>query len=142
MKEWSRLKKAAVISAVAVFGIASIGASGDQKNVNSTQAQPTSNQNTSPMVQAENTQVTQQAAQTTPITQQAPTPSTVSESKPLPAPVSTCDPNYAGACVAIASDVDCGGGSGNGPEYLYTTATVVGVDIYGLDRDGDGIACE
>jgi len=54
---------------------------------------------------------------------------------------SNCDPNYSG-CVPIASDVDCGGGSGNGPEYLYGTATVIGVDIYGLDRDGDGIACE
>jgi G5 domain len=26
-----------------------------------------------------------------------------------------CDPNYSGACVPIASDVDCAGGSGNGP---------------------------
>ena len=54
----------------------------------------------------------------------------------------SCDPNYAGACVPIASDVDCGGGSGNGPAYLYGTARVVGSDIYGLDRDGDGLACE
>ncbi|MBX4190995.1 G5 domain-containing protein [Candidatus Saccharibacteria bacterium] len=58
------------------------------------------------------------------------------------APKPQCDPNYSGACVPIASDVDCGGGSGNGPAYLYGTATVVGVDIYGLDRDGDGLACE
>src|SRR5262249_2690692 len=28
-----------------------------------------------------------------------------------------CDPNYSGACVPIASDVDCAGGSGNGPAY-------------------------
>lgn len=62
---------------------------------------------------------------------------------PAPAPRSgDCDPNYAGACVPIASDVDCGGGSGNGPAYLYGTATVVGRDVYGLDRDGDGLACE
>jgi len=54
---------------------------------------------------------------------------------------SNCDPNYSG-CVPIASDVDCGGGSGNGPEYLYETVTVTGSDIYDLDRDGDGIACE
>lgn len=58
------------------------------------------------------------------------------------APKSNCDPNYSGGCVPIASDVDCGGGSGNGPAYFYGTATVVGTDIYGLDRDGDGIACE
>ena len=65
---------------------------------------------------------------------------------PVKAPVvkkaaSNCDPNYSG-CVPIASDVDCGGGSGNGPEYLYGTVTVTGSDIYDLDRDGDGIACE
>jgi uncharacterized protein YabE (DUF348 family) len=53
----------------------------------------------------------------------------------------TCDPNYTG-CVPIAPDVDCGGGSGNGPAYFYGTARVIGYDIYGLDRDGDGYACE
>jgi len=54
-----------------------------------------------------------------------------------------CDPNYAGACVPIASDVDCAGGSGNGPAYVYAKDfRVVGTDIYGLDADGDGIACE
>jgi uncharacterized protein YabE (DUF348 family) len=60
----------------------------------------------------------------------------------LTTPKTPCDPNYSGACVPIASDVDCGGGSGNGPAYLYGTARVIGYDIYGLDRDGDGLACE
>lgn len=55
---------------------------------------------------------------------------------------SSCDPNYAGACVPIASDVDCAGGSGNGPAYVQGPVRVVGSDIYGLDRDGDGIGCE
>lgn len=53
-----------------------------------------------------------------------------------------CDPNYEGACVPIASDVDCAGGSGNGPEYVRGPVRVVGTDIYGLDRDKDGIGCE
>ncbi len=53
-----------------------------------------------------------------------------------------CDPNYEGACVPIASDVDCAGGSGNGPAYVRGPVYVVGRDIYGLDRDGDGVACE
>jgi hypothetical protein len=53
-----------------------------------------------------------------------------------------CDPNYAGACVPIASDVDCAGGGGNGPAYVRGPVRVVGRDIYGLDRDGDGIGCE
>jgi hypothetical protein len=53
-----------------------------------------------------------------------------------------CDPNYARVCVPVASDVDCAGGSGNGPEYVRGPVEVVGDDIYDLDRDGDGIACE
>lgn len=53
-----------------------------------------------------------------------------------------CDPNYSGACVPIASDVDCAGGSGNGPVYVSGPVTVVGNDIYGLDRDGNGTGCE
>ncbi|HEU5156476.1 MAG TPA: G5 domain-containing protein [Streptosporangiaceae bacterium] len=53
-----------------------------------------------------------------------------------------CDPNYSGACVPIASDVDCAGGSGNGPAYVDGPVRVVGSDIYDLDRDGDGIACD
>lgn len=55
---------------------------------------------------------------------------------------SACDPNYAGACLdPYASDYDCEGGSGNGPDYTGTV-TVVGEDHYGLDADGDGIGCE
>jgi hypothetical protein len=53
-----------------------------------------------------------------------------------------CDPNYVGACVpAGASDVDCAGGDGDGPDYVGPVQ-VVGSDPYGLDRDGDGYACE
>lgn len=53
-----------------------------------------------------------------------------------------CDPNYSGACVPIASDVDCAGGSGNGPAYVSGPVNVIGSDIYDLDRDGDGVACD
>ena len=53
-----------------------------------------------------------------------------------------CDRNYKGACLrANASDYDCAGGSGDGP-YYTGLVRVVGVDHYGLDRDGDGVACE
>ncbi len=61
---------------------------------------------------------------------------------PQPKQTSSCDPNYSGACVPIASDVDCAGGGGNGPAYVSGPVRVVGSDIYGLDRDGDGVGCE
>jgi hypothetical protein len=57
-------------------------------------------------------------------------------------PAAQCDPNYTGACVPIASDVDCAGGTGNGPAYVKGPVTVIGTDIYKLDTDHDGIACE
>jgi hypothetical protein len=38
--------------------------------------------------------------------------------------------------------VDCAGGSGNGPAYVAGPVFVVGSDIYDLDRDGDGVACD
>jgi hypothetical protein len=55
---------------------------------------------------------------------------------------SGCDPNYGGGCVPIDSDVDCAGGSGNGPSYVKGPVTVIGSDIYDLDRDNDGIGCD
>jgi hypothetical protein len=75
-----------------------------------------------------------------------PTPTRTTR-KPAPArttsaPKRNCDPNYSGACVPIASDVDCAGGSGNGPAYVDGPVKVIGNDIYDLDRDGDGWGCE
>lgn len=60
----------------------------------------------------------------------------------LPGSAEDCDPNYSGACVPVASDVDCAGGNGNGPAYVSGPVFVIGRDIYKLDRDGDGKACE
>ncbi|WP_370281390.1 hypothetical protein [Pseudooceanicola sp.] len=34
------------------------------------------------------------------------------------------------------------GGSGNGPAQVRGPVRVIGRDVYGLDRDGDGIACD
>jgi len=69
------------------------------------------------------------------------------EPEPEPEPeaepaASSCDDNYAGACVPIASDVDCAGGSGDGPEYVEGPVRVVGSDVYDLNRDSDDIACD
>jgi hypothetical protein len=55
---------------------------------------------------------------------------------------SDCDPSYEGQCLDPSSpDYDCAGGSGDGPDYTGPV-TVVGDDHFGLDRDGDGSACE
>lgn len=59
-----------------------------------------------------------------------------------PVSAQECHPSYQGVCVPIVSDVDCAGGSGNGPVYVEGPITVVGPDEYDLDRDGDGMACE
>jgi hypothetical protein len=69
---------------------------------------------------------------------------TVAKARPKPPPpAANCDPNYAGQCLdPNAYDYDCGGGSGDGPKYVYGTVRVVGYDHFGLDRDGDGYGCE
>ncbi len=52
------------------------------------------------------------------------------------AAIESCDTNYEGGCVPdTAVDVDC-------DEISATDLAVVGEDVNGLDRDGDGIACE
>jgi hypothetical protein len=56
---------------------------------------------------------------------------------------SECDPNYEGECLKDGiGDYDCAGGSGNGPNYVYSEVRVVGMDVFGLDANGNGIGCE
>ena len=51
---------------------------------------------------------------------------------------SECDPSYSGACLTPnVFDYDC-----EGEAAASRTVTVVGVDHYGLNADGDGIGCE
>lgn len=52
-----------------------------------------------------------------------------------------CTAGYS-PCIPPASDVDCAGGSGNGPAYVSGPVRVTGSDPYGLDRDGNGVGCE
>ncbi|MEQ1702283.1 MAG: hypothetical protein ABMA25_19405 [Ilumatobacteraceae bacterium] len=71
-----------------------------------------------------------------------PPPATQAPQPFVAVPSNSCDPNYSG-CVPIADDVDCAGGSGNGPAYVQGPVSVIGEDIYGLDgNDNDGIGCE
>jgi beta-lactam-binding protein with PASTA domain len=52
-----------------------------------------------------------------------------------------CTPGYS-PCLPPASDYDCAGGSGNGPEYVDGPVEVTGSDPYGLDGNNDGVGCE
>jgi hypothetical protein len=63
---------------------------------------------------------------------------------PPPPPLPSSGPDCQGydPCLPPGDDVDCAGGSGNGPRYVNGPVRVTGSDPYGLDGDGDGIACE
>jgi hypothetical protein len=62
-----------------------------------------------------------------------------SSAPPSPPPVNCqgYDP-----CLPPGPDVDCAGGSGDGPRYVDGPVYVTGSDPYDLDRDRDGVACE
>lgn len=61
--------------------------------------------------------------------------------KTKPRPTRNCTAGYS-PCIAPGSDVDCAGGSGNGPRYVQGPIRVTGSDPYGLDSDNDGWGCE
>ena len=73
-----------------------------------------------------------------PVAQPAPKPA---PKPPASSPAGGCNANYS-PCVPNDSDVDCQGGSGNGPSYVRGPVQVVGSDVYGLDSDDDGVGCE
>jgi hypothetical protein len=69
----------------------------------------------------------------------------LSSSIPTAAAKTTCTPGYSPCIPKKSSDVDCYGGSGNGPRYtkrgvVYTVKR--GYDVYRLDADHDGKGCE
>ncbi len=55
---------------------------------------------------------------------------------------SSCTPGY-DPCIPPGDDVDCAGGSGNGPRYVEGPVYVDHAhgDPYRLDGDRDGVAC-
>lgn len=65
------------------------------------------------------------------------------EPKPSPqGPGSGTDCQGYSPCLPPGPDVDCAGGSGDGPRYVSGPVSVNGNDPYGLDSDGDGVGCE
>ena len=109
------------------------------------EVEPTTSTSTSTSTTTTSTTTTSTSTTTptTTVARPSTTAATVARLTPTTRAAGSCDPNYAGACVPIDSDVDCGGGSGNGPSYVYAKRfQVVGTDIYDLDADNDGIACE
>lgn len=61
---------------------------------------------------------------------------------PFGAQAKQCHPAYKGVCLPIVDDIDCYGGGGKGPVFVKGPFSYEGDDVYGLDRDGNGIACE
>jgi hypothetical protein len=70
-----------------------------------------------------------------------PKPKPRRQPNPSPQPQPTNCQGYS-PCIPPGPDVDCAGGSGDGPRYRSGPIYVSGSDPYGLDSDGDGVACE
>jgi hypothetical protein len=61
--------------------------------------------------------------------------------KPQPPPPPPDCQGYS-PCLPPGPDVDCAGGTGDGPRYVDGPVTVTGSDPYGLDADNNGVGCE
>jgi hypothetical protein len=72
---------------------------------------------------------------------QAPAPEPAPAPPPEPEAAPNCHPSYDPCLDPNASDYDCAGGEGDGPEYTGLV-TVKGSDDFDLDRDGDGTGCD
>jgi hypothetical protein len=144
MSARQRVPKPAWIAAAAVVGLLFIGA---VANANNDSRSPSTAAPLSTTTAAPKPTTTAPTTTTTtapkPTTTQPTTMTTTEQAvqAPPPAPKSDCDPNYSG-CVPIASDVDCAGGSGNGPAYVQGPVRVIGKDIYKLDSNNNGVGCE
>lgn len=108
----------------------------EQSPEQAAEAPTTTEQSATTQATTEQTATTERSTTTlSPTTATTAAPATTQHTQP-----SGCHPNYSG-CVPIASDVDCAGGSGDGPAYTGKVK-ILGPDVYGLDRDDDGWGCE
>ena len=133
------MHKRGLLTLMAALGIALSGCSGSSGNDLATPANvstPTVESSPTPALTLE---VEEETDQPTPTAESSPTPKLTVEAAEK-APALNCTPGY-DPCLPPAYDYDCQGGSGNGPAYTGRV-NVTGPDIYGLDRDGDGVGCE
>lgn len=146
-----------LIGAGSLFSLAVIGAASSPQPAASPSPTPSKvlseNVKPSPRPSAISTHAPTPTPIPTPTPSPTPTPkptivarhiATPTPQPPAQAPAPNCDPNYSGACVpnVYPSDVDCAGGSGNGPYYVQGPIKVIGVDRYKLDSGGNGVGCE
>jgi hypothetical protein len=133
------MHKRGLLTLMAALGIVLSGCSGSSGNDLATPANvstPTVESSPTPALTLE---VEEETDQPTPTAESSPTPKLTVEAEEE-APALNCTPGY-DPCLPPAYDYDCQGGSGNGPAYTGRV-NVTGPDIYGLDRDGDGVGCE
>ena len=162
-RPWAGVGAAALVAVVGL--VAASGAGADEAPEVATTAAAESTTTTSAAV--DTTVTTAAGAPTTPITAvpettsttapvptettlpsvALPTTTTTRPSPPTTAPrpggppavSSSCTPGY-DPCIVPGDDVDCEG-TGDGPRHVRGPVYVEGDDPYGLDDDGDGVAC-
>lgn len=152
---WVQVTTGVCVASVLLFGTAAAAASGDagahrsDTTLDTTTSEPPT---TVPTTRATVVVTTTTAPPTTVAPTTAPPPPTappttappvvVTPPPPPPPPAPSCTPGYS-PCIAPGSDVDCAGGSGDGPRYTGPVSVDPGSgDPYDLDRDGDGAGCE
>jgi hypothetical protein len=160
-RRWPAWGQATAWVAVAFLVLGAVGASADDDDavsvgpeastteqpadptttaIPTTQATTTTAPTTTSTVPPTTTTVAPPTTQAPPPPPTAPPPPAVPAPTIAPQPLAGCHPSYT-PCVPYAPDVDCLGGSGNGPAYTGPVQ-VVGPDDYDLDRDSDGLGCE
>lgn len=83
-------------------------------------------------------------APTTTVAAAAPPATTVTTAPPAPQDPARCHPSYRGTCIPpTVPDADCFGVGGDGPWLVRDyDVQVVGPDVFKLDVDYNGVACE
>jgi hypothetical protein len=157
---WARIVVPIAAAFLLLVGVAAVAGEPDQNGdrVATADAETTTTDQPSTTKRTTTSQLTTTTSTTSPPTTTTTAPPTTTTTAPpppptpapappppppttaSPAPAENCHPSY-DPCVPVASDVDCAGGSGNGPAYTGTVS-VIGPDVYGLDSDGDGVGCE